>query len=428
MHVALFDMYSGGHHLPYAYRIKQAVEAATDHEVSFVTLTETEQSRGLFGGADVSYLDPPESPPLEERDGAFADIAERVVEAFFADHAREYDVVHFLYSDTILGQLWRHCPRDRDLRVVAELNGTFFHRGTVLQRPYLHEAFLASLGSPVGHVIDAVVPDRTAHEALWKDLHAFRCLKARVFDTVVVHSEEAKDYLTGIAPGDACPIETIPYPAPGDFGRDIAQSEARARLNLSADEPVLLFFGSMRGEKGITFLLEALRGYRGPEFTALLAGPPDTIDRQDIEAVSQDSHATVVHELGYIDTPELYYRAADAVVLPYRRRYGKERPSQLFQEVCGAGRPVIVSDYGTLGRLTEEWDLGVTFEQHSHRDLRRTFEVFATEGIDFSPTRMQEFTRRHSYSRAATLLSASYANETNTTDESQPHAPVTNDG
>lgn len=427
MNVALFDMYSGGHHLPYAYRIKQAVEATTEHEVSFVTLTETEQSRELFGGGDVSYLDPPESPPLEEREESFADIAERVVEAFFSDHSCEYDVVHFLYSDTILGQLWRHCPRDRDLRVVAELNGTFFHRGVVLQRPYLHEAFLLALRSPVGHLIDAVVPDRTAHEALWKDLHAFRCLNDRVFDTVVVHSEEAENYLTGIAPGGTGPIETIPYPAPSNFGRDIAHSEARARLDLPADASVLLFFGSMRGEKGITFLLEALRGYRGPEFTAFLAGPPDTIDLQDIEAVSRESHATVVHELGYIDTPELYYRAADAVVLPYRRRYGKERPSQLFQEVCSAGRPVIVSNYGTLGRLTKEWDLGVTFEQNSHRDLRRTFEVFATEGIDFSPTRMQEFTRRHSYSRAATLLSASYANEIHKEDEAQRHGPVPND-
>jgi glycosyltransferase involved in cell wall biosynthesis len=423
MNVGLFDMYSRGHHLPYASRVKQALEAVTEHEVSFITLTETDLSKELFASEEITYLDSPEAKPLEEREEDFADIAETTIrELFSANRLQEYDTVHFLYSDTILGPLWRHRPPDSDIRIVGELNGTFFHRGTIIRRPYLHEAFLTVLGSRAGRVVDAVVPDRTSHEALWQDLYAYRCLRDQTFDTIIVHSVEASEYLSRIAPNRTCPIETVPYPAPENLGHQISQEDARHRLNIPKDDTVLLFFGSMRGEKGITFLLDALRQYRGPEFSMVLAGPPVTVDQQDITAAKQESYANVIYELGYIDTPELYYRAADAVILPYRRRYGKERPSQLFQEVCSAQRPVIVPDFGALGRLAKEWDLGVTFEQDSQKDLLRTIEAFATDGIDFSPSRMREYTDRHSYRQAATLLSASYVNKEHSGGEHRLHA------
>jgi len=164
----------------------------------------------------------------------------------------------------------------------------------------------------------------------------------------------------------------------------------------------------MRNEKGIDFLLRALRQYRGPPFTLLLAGPPVDVSEEVLEQIDRNSPVKIIYELEFIDYPELYFRAADAVVLPYKWEYGKERASQLFEEVCGSGRPVIVPDFGVLGRLTKEWNLGTTYNQGSARSLSTALTMFASEGIPFSEDRIREYSKQQTYQRTAIKLSSIY--------------------
>jgi glycosyltransferase involved in cell wall biosynthesis len=412
MKVGLFDLYTSGHHLPYASRIKRSLESTADHEISFITLSETDQCVDLFDTADITYLDAPDSPPIEDRPESFIDIVDTTIEEFFSrGEVEQYDVVHFLYADDILGPLWRHSRDTEDTSLIGELNGVFFHRGTVLRREYLHELFFWTLQSPVGGLLDSVIPERTAHEALWQDLHLYRCLDTGTFDRTVVHSREAERYLSRLSTRRTNGVTKIPYPSPKRFGHDISRDDARGRLGLSQNDSILLFFGGMKREKGIDLLLEALRRYSGPEFTMHLAGPPTDVTEEALDRLDRTSAADIVYEPGFIDTPELYYRAADAVVMPYRKKYGNERASQLFEEVCGAARPVIVSDFGVLGRLTREWNLGITFAQGSARSLEATLRTFARDGIPFSKDRMQEYSNQHSYEQTAIELSAIYSGD-----------------
>lgn len=412
MNVVLFDLHTRGHHLPYAKRLKRAIETDPEHDVTFVTLCRTERCTELFESADIIYLDDPESPPIGERERSFSHTAERAVRDFFgSEFIEEYDVIHFLYADTILGPLWRNSADDDTPRLIAELNGTFFHRGTVLRRRYVHQAFLWLLQSSASGFIDSVVPERTSHEALWEDLYLYRCLKDDIFDSVIVHSEEARDYLSRLAPPTANATQTVPYPAPEDFGTDISRSQARKELDLPPDARILLFLGSMRTEKGIKFLLEALRRYQGREFTVVLAGPPVSVSKEEIERCGSESSATVISDLGFVDRPAVYYRAADAVILPYLAKYGRERASQMFQEVCSSRRPVIVPDFGVLGRLTEAYHLGVTYRQGSHESLTQTLSTFANHGVSFSKQQMQAYTDQHSDQRVADDLRRIYTEE-----------------
>lgn len=409
MNIGLFDLYTTGHHLPYASGVKQALEAVSDHDVSFITLSKTDRCTEFFDPAEIAYVDAPESPPIEERSGSFGAVSDAKIEEFCSTHQRwEYDVIHFLYADDILGPLWRHCPQTEETRFIGELNGVFFHRGTVLRRPYLHQTFLKALGSPAGRMIDRAVPEQTSHEALWADLYLYRCLRDRTLDRMVVHSREAGEYVSVVDPGGGTPIEKIPYPAPEQFGHDVSKSEARHRLDLPAEDRILLFFGSMKREKGIDFLLDALRRYRGPEFTMLLAGPPTAVSEREVEAIARRSNVNITYEFGFVDTPELYYRAADATILPYRRQYGRERASQMFEEVCSALCPVIVPGHGVLGRLTEEWQLGTTYEQESHEALVATLETFARDGIAFSREQMRDYNAHHTYEQVARTLCELY--------------------
>jgi glycosyltransferase involved in cell wall biosynthesis len=412
MKIGLFDLYTSDHHLPYASRIKRSLENVSDHEISFITLSETSRCVDLLDLTDITYLDTPDSPPIEDRPESFIDVVDSALEKFFSQgNADQYDVIHFLYADDILGPLWHHSSGIEDTFLVGELNGVFFHRGTVLRQEYLHELFLWTLRSPVGGLLDSVIPERTAHEALWQDLHLYRCLDTGTFDRTVVHSREAERYLSRLSTQRTSRVTKIPYPSPTRFGHDISKNDARSRLGFSQNDSILLFFGGMKNEKGIDLLLEALRRYNGPKFTMHLAGPLTDVTKEALDRLDQASAAEIVYELGFIDTPELYHRAADAVLMPYRNQYGKERASQLFEEVCGATRPIIVSDFGVLGRLTKEWNLGITFTQGSARSLAAALRTFARDSIPFSKDRMREYSNQHSYDQAAIELSAVYSGD-----------------
>jgi len=409
MDIALFDLYTTGHHLSYAARIKRALETVSEDEVTFITLSETSQCKDWFDSDEIDYIDAPDAPPLENRDRSFRNIVDEKISEFCSKGMLEqYDVVHFLYADDIFGPLWRHCPRTTETQLIAELNGVFFHRGTVLQRKQIHSTWLRLLQSPVGRLIDHALPNRTDHESLWADVYLYRFLNRGTFDHVVVHSMEAADYLSRLNPRQASTITKIPYPAPTDFGTDISKSAARDRLGLPSDDPLLLFFGGMRTERGIDILLDALRQYDETSFTMFLAGPPTAVSEREIECIDDESVVNIIYEFGFIDTPELYYRASDAVILPYTWQYGQERASQMFEEICGAARPVIVPDFGVLGRLTEEWELGTTYEQESVHSLTSVLAKFARDEISYSTAQMEEYNTKHSYKQTATTLSRIY--------------------
>lgn len=409
MKICLFDLYASGHHLPYARRIKEALETVSKHDVTFITYAETDQCNVLFEPDEIGYVGSPESPPIDDHPMRFASVADSAIHTFCTgDDVERYDVVHFLYADDILGSLWRHSHDIENPRIVGELNGVFFHRGTILRRKYLHQGFLWLLSSKAGSLINHVVPDRASHEMLWQDLYLYRCLTSETFDRLVVHSQEATEYLSRLNIDHTSTITELPYPAPEKFGTEISQRDARKRLDLPVEDSILLFFGSMKNEKGIDLLLDALREYRGPKFTMVLAGPLVTVTEQELRRLDRQTSVTMVYSIGYIDSPELYYRAADAVVLPYKRTYGKERASQLFEEAVGSNRPVIVPNVGVLGRVTEEWELGTTFEQGSIQSLTDALRRFATGGISFSIKRMQEYSAEHSYETTARNLLQCY--------------------
>lgn len=410
MKVGLVDLYTSGHHLPYAHRIKQAIECAPGHEVDFVTLSETEYCRTLFDRDEVTFLDDPQSRQIEDREGEFVDVADELLGRFFTSEAAgTYDVVHFLFADDILGPLWKYCSSSPPFRVVGELNGNFFKRASLLRRRYLHPLFLRALRSPADTLIDAAVPEMSPHQSLWRDLYLYRCLRDGTFDHLLTHSTEASEYVRSVDPVRVTPITNLPYPSPNEFGNGISKRDARDELGLPQDDPVLLFFGTLRSEKGIHELLNALCEYQGPKFTMQIAGPPVTVTESHVSSTADASAVDVVTELEYITEPEVYYRAADALVLPYTREFGRECTSQTLGEACSAMRPVVVPDFGVVGRLTEEWELGATYDGGSKAGLVAAMATFAREGVPYSEEKMERYNLGHSVESVSPQLTAAYS-------------------
>lgn len=133
----------------------------------------------------------------------------------------------------------------------------------------------------------------------------------------------------------------------------ISKADSRVRLGLPADATVFLFFGTLRRDKGLATLLEAFRG-APPGCHLVIAGQPLDLDPPEID----DARITARYEFIPEDETEIYFTAADALVLPYERFYsGSSGP--LF-DACAYGLPVIASDVSEMGELVRAFTLGLS--------------------------------------------------------------------
>lgn len=158
--------------------------------------------------------------------------------------------------------------------------------------------------------------------------------------------------------------ETVPV-------TDLTRHGARARLGIRAESPVLLFFGNIAPYKGVEYLVqcmpEVLREF--PDVVLVIAGRPKGQEgywnriASQIDDMGIGKH--VYQHIEYIadEDTEVYFKAADALVLPY---------TEVFQSgvlVLGYsfGLMVIASDVGSLKDDVME---GVTGYVCTPRDAR----------------------------------------------------------
>lgn len=144
----------------------------------------------------------------------------------------------------------------------------------------------------------------------------------------------------------------LAHPIYNIFGERIAQAEARVKLGLGADVPVLLFFGFIRKYKGldiaISALPEVLKKY--PNIVLLAAGESYTGDeeyRKLIEELDLRDHVKLVTDYIPNEEVKLYFSAANVAVLPYR----SATQSGIVQIAYNFDLPVIATDVGGLAEV-----------------------------------------------------------------------------
>jgi glycosyltransferase involved in cell wall biosynthesis len=159
----------------------------------------------------------------------------------------------------------------------------------------------------------------------------------------------------------------------------LSKETARDRLDINADGPVFLFFGKLRDDKGPQLLLEAISS-TDRDATFVIAGPEGKVGQEEIEATADISRPTIDARIEFISNSEIqsYFFASDAVVLPYRQNY--RGTSGILQRAAATGRPVIVTDVGEIGYLTNQNDLGYVVEPEAGA-LARQFETFDIQTV-----------------------------------------------
>jgi len=170
----------------------------------------------------------------------------------------------------------------------------------------------------------------------------------RLADRIVVSSEQERENLHALLPN--APADIVPLPVFDMLaGAMPPRDEARARLGLSPEGPVLLNFGLVRSYKGVRYLLDALPRVREafPDVQLVIAGEFWEDRGPYLAQVAQlglEDCVTIVDR--YIPNEEtpLYFAAADVVVLPYTR----VTQSGVAQLALGFRKPLIATRVGGL--------------------------------------------------------------------------------
>jgi glycosyltransferase involved in cell wall biosynthesis len=424
--VLLFDLYAGGHHLEYASGLAAELSArAPALDIDFLTAVPTDRESMYFSPDDVDHLyDPGEYEPSVD---AFPDREPFDTVASFLGtevfnprwealrdtveyvQSGSYDLVHVLEIDRIHADALCHLADADTLPIVGSINGRFFKPDppTLPCRRPVTSLLDGWLRGPLTRYTPRVLRE----DPEWNHWYLEQCLQADVFDHLLVHSTAAKRSVVDRCPSASPDIVTVvPDPVESWDADGPDPAAARRDLDLPEDDPLILFFGQLREEKGVDLLLDALDGYDGPACTVVFAGSPVAVTAEEIEAVDRRTSATLVPRLEFIpqDDVETYFRAADCVALPYRRSFGDERASGVFQKACAAGRPVIASDFGTFRERVRSWDLGLLFESGSDDSLRAAIERFLDSDAVYDPASMAEYAESQTFERLAMAVGDVY--------------------
>ncbi len=166
------------------------------------------------------------------------------------------------------------------------------------------------------------------------------------------------------------------------YPNTVTRQEARARLGLADNAFVYLYFGAARPYKGIERLIETFRSIAGSEDHLLIAGSTWLVPEYGVSiqaSISQEDRITAVLP-GFIPSKDcqLYFNAADVVVLPYADVLTSGTVLMAFT----FSRPVVVPALGCLPEYVDA-STGLLFDQTEDDGLAEALTQART--LDLKP-------------------------------------------
>ncbi|NNE25587.1 MAG: glycosyltransferase [Saprospiraceae bacterium] len=152
------------------------------------------------------------------------------------------------------------------------------------------------------------------------------------------------------------------HPIYDHYGKAVDKKEAMAKLDLDPAFKHLLFFGLVRQYKGLDVLIDALPLIKSTTpFKVIIAGEfyqDESKYRKQIEELGLEDKILIRNE--YIPNEEVpyYFCGSDVVVLPYKTA----TQSGVVPIAIHFGKPVIVTNVGSLNSLLKKHQIGLVSE------------------------------------------------------------------
>jgi D-inositol-3-phosphate glycosyltransferase len=234
-------------------------------------------------------------------------------------------------------------------------------------------------------------------------------LSAHIF----VHTSKMKDEIVEGYGVPEARVTVIPFGINNAVPRThLDRCEARKRLSLDDHEKVILFFGNIAPYKGLEFLIAAFQKHLAERhaYRLIIAGRPKGNDGYwsgICEAIWADVRKGRVLLRGeYVPDgeTEIYFKAADVLVLPYRYIY----ESGVLYLGYSFGLPVLAANVGSLRDEVVEGKTGFVFQPEDPTSLAKSIErYFASdlyENLEKNrPAIVSYAVERHSWSTVSRM-------------------------
>ncbi len=231
-------------------------------------------------------------------------------------------------------------------------------------------------------------------------------IQYRLVDHIFVHTEKMKDELRAdfgvpekaitlfIHPLNVAVPETALTPA-----------AAKAKLGITSDERTILFFGAIAPYKGLDYLVTAfqLLVARDARYRLIIAGRPK---EGQCEKYWEEIRATmartieptrVIQDIKYVpdEKTELYFKAADVLVLPYRDIF----QSGILFLAYSYGLPTVATDVGSFRETLVEGKTGFLCRPHDPEDLRNTIEKYFASELFTGSNHVRDEIKKYAHAR-----------------------------
>jgi D-inositol-3-phosphate glycosyltransferase len=243
-------------------------------------------------------------------------------------------------------------------------------------------------------------------------------IQYRLADHIFVHTEKMKSELRKATGVSAKRITVIPFGINNAVpNTSLTPKQARQRLGIRNGQKVLLFFGHIAPYKGLEYLIAAFCQLvaRDESYRLIIAGRPKNCQRYwaSIQQGLREEVGAgrVVLRPDFIpdDETEVYFKAADVFVLPYRHIY---QSGVLFLG-HSFGLPVLAADVGSLRDDIVEGKTGFVFRPEDPDDLAKAIErYFSSELYSQLATRRPQIREHaievHSWDKVAEMTVSVY--------------------
>ena len=269
--------------------------------------------------------------------------------------------------------------------------------------PLLDQFFLKPLAKSLPVVM--TVHDIKSHYERFVSRDSFLRRSLRIPHCLITHYQNGKSQLIDHWGVDDERVSVIPHGIMMPLHHSIGRSEARRRQNLPEKRRIILFFGSIRPNKGLDVLLEALNYIRSrvPEVLLIVAGAvPRGMNFQKYSDIIQKLNLSenVRTEINFIPDEDVdsFMAASDLVVLPYTKF---EAQSGVLLRAYAHEKPVVVSDVGAMGELVSSDKVGLVVEPGDLKALAQAVINVLDNSGDFQSHYTKQLEEKYSWQNIA---------------------------
>jgi D-inositol-3-phosphate glycosyltransferase len=238
-------------------------------------------------------------------------------------------------------------------------------------------------------------------------------------DYIFVHTDGMKDELVTEFGVTAAKVSVIPFGINNTVpATDLTDRDAKRILGIADGDKTLLCYGQIAPYKGLEYLVTAFAEVLKEDgsYRLIIAGKPkwNEVYWNGIKRLIDDLNVCdrVIQRIEHVpdEETELYFKAADVLVLPY---------TQVFQSGViflgySFGLPVIAADVGSLKEEIVEGNTGFVFKAQDSSDLTDKIDkYFNSELFRELESRRSEIkayaNERYSWDKVATVTTAVYS-------------------